>query len=107
MSSPDVLIQATINCIAARVGTGFFDKFLNLASQAQKVPNKIQEEWDSFKKEIEFEIERIDKDKNSSESEDDEWNESTDSIANKTYIEQLDRIREKVSQLNNKVEEIP
>lgn len=60
MSAPQTLIQAAVNRLAARLGSGLADAAAGLAVIAQDAPERLRQEWQLFVEEVEQEAERLD-----------------------------------------------
>jgi uncharacterized protein YceH (UPF0502 family) len=60
MSTPQSLLQATINRIGARLGSQLADRAADFALLAQDAPQRLQREWTLFWEEVEQEAERLD-----------------------------------------------
>jgi len=59
MSAPQTLVQAAINRLSARLGSGLADAAANLAVLAQDAPERLREEWELFVEEVELEARRL------------------------------------------------
>ncbi len=59
MSAPQTLIQAALNRLAARLGSGLADAAAGLAVIAQDAPGRFRQEWQLFVEEVELEAERL------------------------------------------------
>lgn len=59
MSAPQTLIQAAVNRLAARLGSGLADAAAGLAVIAQDAPERLLQEWQLFVEEVEQEAERL------------------------------------------------
>jgi hypothetical protein len=59
MSAPQFLLQAALNRLGARVGSGLLDTAAGLAVLAQDAPRRLREELDLFREEVEREAERL------------------------------------------------
>lgn len=59
MSAPQFLLQAALNRLGARVGSGLLDTAASLAVIAQDAPRRLREELDLFREEVEREAERL------------------------------------------------
>ena len=59
MSAPQTLVQAALNCLTARLGSGLADAAASLAVLAQDAPDKLRQEWQLFLEEVEQEAERL------------------------------------------------
>lgn len=60
MSAPQTLVQAAINRLSARLGSGLADAAASLAVLAQDAPERLRQEWDLFVEEVEQEAHRLD-----------------------------------------------
>ena len=59
MSAPQSLLQAALNRVIARVGSGLADTAAGLAVIAQEAPTRLQEELGLFWEEVQREAERL------------------------------------------------
>ena len=59
MSAPQTLVQAAINRLSARLGSGLADAAAGLAVLAQDAPERLRREWDLFREEVELEAQRL------------------------------------------------
>ena len=50
MSEPQTLVQAALNRLSARLGSGLADAAAGLAVLAQDAPERLRQEWDLLKK---------------------------------------------------------
>jgi hypothetical protein len=60
MSAPQTLVQAAINRLSARLGSGLADAAASLAVLAQDAPERLRQEWVLFVEEVELEAQRLD-----------------------------------------------
>jgi hypothetical protein len=60
MSAPQLLVQAVLNRLTSRVGSGLADAAATLAVLAREAPEKLQSDWDLFWEEVQLEAERLD-----------------------------------------------
>ena len=101
MSDSDILLKAAINRITARIQ----EKVLNYAQEfseiAEEIPQKLQDEWASFKEEVIEESERLEKETNSSKEK------KSNQKSNKEDLTQvqIDKLRSKVIEINKIIEE--
>tara|TARA_B100000029_G_scaffold349872_1_gene342251 strand:- start:77 stop:391 length:315 start_codon:yes stop_codon:yes gene_type:complete len=101
MSSPDRLVQATLNRLRVRIGQKLIDAAAELAIIAKDAPEKMRQEWDVFQEEVITEANRLEK-------------ESADEVSAKEKApinndidppqEKIHRIRSKVASANSKLE---
>lgn len=61
MSAPQYLLQAALNRLGARVGSGLLDTAAGLAVLAQDAPGLLRNEFDRFRQEVEQEAERLER----------------------------------------------
>jgi hypothetical protein len=61
MSAPQYLLQAALNRLGARVGSGLLDTAAGLAVLAQDAPRLVRDELDRFRQEVEQEAERLER----------------------------------------------
>lgn len=62
MSAPQSLLQAAVNRLAARLGSGLADTAANLSLLAQDAPARLQHELSLFWEEVEQEAARLERD---------------------------------------------
>ena len=68
---------------------------------AEEIPQKLQDEWSSFKEEVIEESERLEKQTNSSKEE----NSNEQSTKEDLTQAQIDKLRDKVIEINKSLEE--
>ncbi len=100
MSSPDSLLRATLNRLAARLSHGLADAAVGLAALAQDAPERLSNEWDLFQQEVIAEADRLEQEIDQAE----EVKASSSVQASESAQAQIDRLRAKVADLNLKVE---
>ncbi len=100
MSSPDSLLRATLNRLAARLSHGLADAAVGLAALAQDAPERLSNEWDLFQQEVIAEADRLEQEIDQAE----EVKASSSAQASESAQAQIDRLRAKVADLNRKVE---
>lgn len=61
MSAPQTLVQAAINRLTARFGSGLMEAAAGLAVLAQDAPETLRREWDLFREEVEQEARRLER----------------------------------------------
>ncbi|MCP9803570.1 hypothetical protein KBY75_08315 [Cyanobium sp. T1G-Tous] len=62
MSAPQSLVQAALQRLGARLGSGLVDAAANLALLAQDAPERLRQEFRLFWDEVEAEAARIERD---------------------------------------------
>ena len=102
MTPPDALLRATINRLVARVGEGMADAAAGVAVAVQDAPERIRQEWDLFQEEVKAEAERLQNENTPStpQSPQSETDSSEDSLQDR-----IDRLRARVADLDNRLEE--
>jgi len=100
MSSPDSLLRASLNRLAARLSHGLADAAVGLAALAQDAPERLSNEWDLFQQEVIAEADRLEQEIDQAE----EVKASSSVQASESAQAQIDRLRAKVADLNRKVE---
>ena len=101
MSSPDSLLRATLNRLAARLGHGLSDTAAGLALLAQDAPERFSKEWDLFQQEVIAEADRLEQES----GEVSEAKATSSPVSNQDQAQdQIDRLRAKVADLNRQVE---
>ncbi len=98
MSTPQSLLQATINRLSARLGSQLADRAAEIALFAQDAPQRLQREWTLFWEEVELEAERIDHGGPANAPTGEEARTQTDPQ------DQIDALRAKVASLARKLE---
>jgi len=61
MSAPQSLLQAAVNRLVARLGSGLADAAAELAVRAQEAPARLQQDLSLFWEEVEQEAERLER----------------------------------------------
>ncbi len=100
LSDSEILLKAAVNRIAARI----IEKVINSAQEfteiAEELPQKLQNEWSSFKEEVMEEAERLAKQTNTSEEQS-----SNEQLSKEDLIQiQIDHLRSKVIDINKDIE---
>ena len=101
MSDSEILLKAAINRITARIKEKLINSAQEFSEIAEEIPQRLQDEWSTFKEEVIEESERLEKE--------------TDSMKNKNYNQkpnqedltqvQIDKLRSKVIEINKSIEE--
>lgn len=99
MSTPQSLLQATINRLGARLGSQLANRAADFALFAQDAPQRLQREWSLFWEEVELEARRIDHGEPAQTGSREEARAETDPQ------EQIDALRAKVAALAGKLEQ--
>ena len=98
MSAPQSLLQAALNRVIARVGSGLADTAAGLAAAAQEAPTRLQEELGLFWVEVQRVAERLEKGEPSA---------STSPSAANDPQDQIDALRARVAELARRLEREP
>ncbi len=101
MSSPENLLKATLNRLAARLEQKLTDTVAGLSAIAQEAPERLKKEWRLFQEEIIAESERLEKEFHEQES---EVTVEPNMPKSDKIQEKIDRLRTKVSELSQKIE---
>ena len=100
MSDPEILLKAAINRLKARIAEKLINSAQEFSEIAEEMPQKLQDEWSSFKKEVIEESERLER-KASSTAEKNSKKQSTEEDKIQT---QIDNLRSKVIDINKDFE---
>ena len=101
MSDSEILLKAAINRITARVTEKLIKSAQEFSEIADEIPQRLQDEWSSFKDEVIEESERLEKKTNSSK----ENNSNQQSTKKDPTQTKIDKIRCKVIEINKSIEE--
>ena len=101
MSDSEILLKAAINRITARITEKFINSAKEFSEIADEIPQRLQDEWSSFKKEVIEESERLEKNTNSSK----EKNPKKQSSKEDGTQAQINNLRSKVIEINKSIEE--
>ncbi len=101
MSDPEILLKAAINRISARITEKLINSAQEFSEIAEEIPQKLKEEWMTFKEEVIEESERLEKNTTSSK----EQNFNQDSTQEDLTQTQIDNLRSKVIEINKSIEE--
>jgi hypothetical protein len=89
-----------MNRIAARITDKVINSAQEFAEIAEELPQKIQNEWSSFKKEVIEESERLEKKTNATQEKS-----SKEQLSKEDLIQvQIDNLRTKVIEINKDIE---
>ena len=101
MSDSEILLKAAINRISSRITEKFINSAKEFSEIADEIPQKLQDEWSSFKKEVIEESQRLEKNTNSSK----EKNSKQQSSKGDRTQAQINNLRSKVIEINKSIEE--
>ena len=100
MSDSEILLKAAINRIAARITEKLINSAQEFTEIAEELPQKLQNEWYSFKEEVIEESERLEKKTNESKEKS-----SEKQLSKEDLIQiQIDNLRSKVIDFNKDIE---
>ena len=100
MSDSEILLKAAINRIAARITEKVINSAQEFTEIAEELPQKLQNEWSSFKEEVIEESERLEKKTNASKEKS-----SKEQLSKEDLIQiQIDNLRSKVIHINKEIE---
>jgi len=100
LSDSEILLKAAMNRIAARITEKLISSAQDFTEIAEELPQKIQNEWSSFKEEVIEESERLGKQTNTSKEKS-----SKEQLSKEDLIQiQIDNLRSKVIDLNKDIE---
>ena len=101
MSDSEILLKAAINRIAARITEKVINSAQEFTEIAEDLPQKLQNEWSSFKEEVIEESERLEQKSNASKEKN-----SKEKLNKEDLIQiQIDNLRSKVIEINKEIEE--
>ena len=101
MSDSEILLKAAINRITARIQEKLIKSAQEFSEIAEEIPQKLQDEWSSFKEEVIQESERLQKTTNASKKNNANQQSNQDDL---TQV-QIDKLRSKVIEINKSIEE--
>ena len=101
MSDSEILLKAAINRITARIQEKLIKSAEEFSEIAEEIPQRLQDEWSSFKEEVIKESERLEKKTNLSK----EKNSNQQSTKEDLTKAQIDKLRSKVIEINKSIEE--
>jgi len=100
LSDSEILLKAAINRIAARIAEKVINSAQEFTDIAEELPQKLQNEWSSFKEEVIEESERLEKKTNASKEKS-----SKEQLSKEDLIQvQIDNLRTKVIEINKDIE---
>ena len=103
MTDSEILLKAAINRIAARITEKLVNSAQELTEISEEIPQKFKDEWSIFKDEVIKESQRLEKElKNTNSSK--EKNYKQKSTKEDLIQTQIDNLRNKVIDINKKIE---
>jgi uncharacterized protein YceH (UPF0502 family) len=109
MSTPQHLLQAAVNRLAARLGSGLADTAAGMAVLAQDAPARIQQELGLFWEEVEREADRLEG-RTADDGKAAAWTGSHPSSAGNAKGQpqaQIDALRARVAELSRRLDQRP
>ena len=100
MSDSELLLKAAINRITARITEKLINSVEDFSDIAEELPQKLKNEWSSFKEEVIEESERLGKKTNPTKEKNHKEQLSKDELIQI----QIDNLRSKVIDLNKDIE---
>ena len=100
MSDSEILLKAAMNRIAARITEKVINSAQEFTEIAEELPQKLQNEWSTFKEEVIEESERLEKKTNASEKKSSKGKSSKEDLIQI----QIDNLRSKVININKDIE---
>ena len=97
MSTPETLVQAALNRLAARLGSSAMDAAAQFSVMAQDAPQKLQQELELFWQEVQQEAERIEQPQTPAAE--------SSEAALENLQDQLDGLRAQVANFSRRLEE--
>ena len=101
MRDSEILLKAAINRITARIQEKLTKSALEFSEIAEEIPQRLQNEWSSFKEEVIEESERLEKQTNISKDKNSKRNSSKEDLTQT----QINKLRAKVIEINKNIEE--
>ena len=101
MSDSEILLKAAINRLTARITKKIIYYAQEFSEIAEEIPQRLQDEWSSFKEEVIEESERLAKKTKSTKGKDSNEDPKTKDLTQT----QIDNLRSKVIEINKIFEE--
>lgn len=102
MSAPQSLVQAALQRLGARLGSGLVDAAANLALLAQDAPERLRQEFQLFWDEVEAEAARIERD---DQMERDDQQEVAITAPSVDIQDQIDALRARVAAMARRLDQ--
>ncbi|MBD2424024.1 hypothetical protein [Cyanobium sp. FACHB-13342] len=104
MSAPQSLLQAALQRLGARLGSGLVDGAASLALLAQDAPERLRQELQLFWEEVEAEAERIERE-GQGLTRDPQGPDGSDDPAGQDPQDQIDALRAKVAAMARRLDQ--
>jgi hypothetical protein len=105
MSTPQTLVQAALNRLTARLGSGLADAAAGFAVLAQDAPERLRQEWDLFREEVALEAQRLEHGEAAGPATAAHSGPVTESPTPSDPQEQIDQLRAQVARLARRLED--
>ena len=105
MSTPQTLVQAALNRLTARLGSGLADAAAGFAVLAQDAPERLRQEWDLFREEVELEAQRLEHGEAVGHAASAHSSPEAESPLPTDAQEQIDQLRAQVARLARRLED--
>ena len=105
MSTPQTLVQAALNRLTARLGSGLADAAAGFAVLAQDAPERLRQEWDLFREEVELEAQRLEHGEAAGPTTAAHSSPGAESATPSDPQEQIDQLRAQVARLARRLED--
>ncbi|MFM7635503.1 MAG: hypothetical protein ACKO7Z_07985 [Cyanobacteriota bacterium] len=107
MSAPQTLIQAALQRLGARLGSGLIDAAASLSVLAQDAPQRLRQELELFWQEVEAEAERIERDEapGSREAGEDGGSGASGAAPSLDPQRQIDELRARIAALAHRLDQ--
>ena len=102
MTDPEILVKATLNRLRARLEQKINKSAEELAEIAKEGPDLLKKEWNLFTEEI---IEESDRLKRENPAQENRVNNNSKESQSNEIESRIDKLRKKILDLNNKLEE--
>jgi uncharacterized protein YceH (UPF0502 family) len=107
MSAPLYLLQAALNRLTARFGSGLAESAATVALLAQDAPRRLREEFDLFREEVEREAERLERGDGMDDVSPAASASGGSTGASPDPQDQIDALRARVAELSRRLEQPP
>ncbi|MEN9542341.1 MAG: hypothetical protein RLZZ459_2432 [Cyanobacteriota bacterium] len=105
MSTPQTLVQAALNRLTARLGSSLADAAAGFAVLAQDAPDRLRQEWDLFREEVELEAQRLEHGEAVGSTASTHSNSGAECPLPTDPQEQIDQLRAQVARLARRLED--
>ena len=99
MSSPEILLKATINRISSRIEDKLLQTLDNLSVFSNNAPDRLRKEWESFQEEVYEEVSRLEKERDEDARDEDVYDKEVQ-VDDNNIDKKISNIREKINAIN-------